>query len=303
MYAERSPPDALLLREIWGLSSQRRWTHENTLGNKMIDFATVAPFSVITLGTGEEKLTALARPGQGIPIVVVHGVMADAFAWKQVAKAIAPTRPVLLLNRRGRTPSAAVGEAYGVGTEVNDLLRWLATIDGQVDLVGHSYGGLITVEAVRQGADVRSLVLYEPVAHPFGLEAQPLVTAALINDDLDAAVEIINVDLSGYDTAHVETLRAGPAWPKLMELAAPAGAELLAINQFMFTEPESWATPTTIIAGQLSRNRPPYGPGVDMFQQALHIDNVTILEDQDHLAHVTAPQDLARAINEGFATR
>ncbi|MEC5182496.1 pimeloyl-ACP methyl ester carboxylesterase, partial [Arthrobacter sp. CG_A4] len=129
-----------------------------------------------------------------------------------------------------------------------------------------------------------------------------LTFSAVCSGDFDAAVEIINVDLSGYDRAHVETLRSGPAWPKLMELAAPASAELLAINQFVFTAPRSWATPTTLIAGELSRNRPPYGPSVDMFLQALNVEGVTILADQDHLAQVTSPQDLAQAINEGLAT-
>ncbi|MET4097602.1 alpha/beta hydrolase [Arthrobacter sp. UYCu712] len=274
----------------------------DTIKGKMNDPGTVIPFTVVTLGLDDAALTALARSGQGVPIVVVHGVMADAFAWKQVAKDIAPERPVFLINRRGRVPSASLNETYGVETEVQDLLRWLATVEGPVDLVGHSYGGLIAVEAIRQGANVRSLVLYEPVAYPFGVEALPLVTAAVSSGDLDAAVEIINVDLSGYDRAHVETLRSGPAWPKLMELAAPASAELLSINHFVFTAPGSWATPTTLIAGELSRNRPPYGPSVDMFLQALNVEGVTILADQDHLAHVTSPQDLAQAINEGLAT-
>ena len=260
----------------------------------------VGQFIEVTVESGYGTLTALARAGQGIPIVFVHGVMADAFAWKQVAKVVAPERPVLILNRRGRAPSASLNEEYGVETEIRDLLVWLATLEGPVDLVGHSFGGLIAVEAIRQGAVVRSLVLYEPVAYPFGIDAIPMVTAALEAGDLDTAVEIINVDLSGYTQAHVVELRSGPAWPKLMQLAAPAGAELLAINQFTVTAPQSWTTPTTIIAGEHSRSRPPYGPSVDMFVEALQVKDVTILWDEDHLAHVTAPHALAQAINQGF---
>lgn len=170
---------------------------------------TTEKFSSVTVDVKDETLTALARPGQGIPIVIVHGVIADAVAWKQVAGKVAPERPALVLNRRGRVPSAPLSEGYGVETEVQDLLRWLSTLEGPVDLVGHSYGGLIAVQAIREGANIRSLVLYEPVAHPFGLEALPLVAAAISAGDLDAAVEIINVDLSGYTQAHVQTLRAG----------------------------------------------------------------------------------------------
>lgn len=245
----------------------------------------------VTLESDHGTLTALARTGQGTPVVVVHGVMADANAWKHVVETLAPGRPVLVLNRRGRAASAPLNEGYDVATEVRDLLLWLATLESPVDLVGHSYGGLIAVEVIRRGARVRSLVLYEPVAHPFGAAAAPLLTAAVTAGDLDAAVEIINVDLSGYTRGHVEALRASPAWPKLLHLAAPTGAELRAINTFTFTAPGSWTIPTTIIAGEHSRNRPPYGPSVDLFAKALQVTDVTILADQDHLGHVTAPQD------------
>lgn len=267
----------------------------------MDDSGTAGLLTVVTIESGSGTLSALARSGQGVPIVVVHGVMADAFAWKQAAEEFAPGRPVLVLNRRGRSPSARLDEAYEVETEVRDLLRWLATFEGPVDLVGHSYGGLIAVEAIRQRASVRSLVLYEPVAYPFGLEVLPLVTVAVSAGDLDAAVEIINVDLSGYTREHVQALRSGPAWSKLLQLAAPAAAELQAINHFALT-PGAWTTSTTLIAGELSRNRPPYGPSLDLFRHALRVEGVTLLAGQDHLAHVTAPRELAHAINDALSS-
>lgn len=249
-----------------------------------------------TLDTEHGALAALTRTGQGTPVVFVHGVLADAYAWRTVVEATASRRPAVVLNRRGRRPSGSLPAGYGVESEVADLLHWLREHRGPVDLVGHSYGGLIAVEAIRRGADVRSLVLYEPVAQPFGRDVLPLVSSALSQDDQDAAVEIINVDLSGYTQEHVESLRHGPHWAHLKELARPAGAELDAINSFTLAAPENWAIPTTLIAGELSRHRPPYGPSIDHFREALEVDDVVILQGQDHLAHVTAPHDLASAI-------
>ncbi|MDP3894344.1 alpha/beta fold hydrolase [Nocardioides sp.] len=244
-------------------------------------------------------LVGLTRPGAGVPVVLVHGVMADAHAWRAVMNAVAPRRPVVVPNRRGRWPSGDLPERYSVETEVEDLLAWLALLDGPVDLIGHSYGGLIAVEAARRGAVARSLVLYEPVARPFASDALPKLQTALQQDDLDAAVEIINIDISGYSRAHVDTLRSDPAWAKLRTLAVPAGAELAAIGEFDFapTAYSSLGVPAVLIAGELSRHRPPYGPSVDHFRDALRIEDVTLLEGHDHLAHVTGPLDLARAIN------
>jgi hypothetical protein len=58
--------------------------------------------------------------------------------------------------------------------------------------------------------------------------------------------------------------------------------------------------PTVLIAGELSRHRPPYGPSGDQFRHALRVEGVTLLEGHDHLAHVTGPLELARAINDGI---
>ncbi|GGF03345.1 alpha/beta fold hydrolase [Mycetocola zhadangensis] len=255
----------------------------------------------VSVDSGHGILTALARQGQGTPIVLVHGLMADASAWKSVVELIAPRRPALILNRRGRTPSTPISAEYSVEREVADLLLWLSTFDGPVDLIGHSFGGLIAVEAVRQGAEIRSLMLYEPVVRPFGADVLSLLYSAINAGDFGAAVEIINVDLSGYSRGHVELLRSSPAWPRLKELAAPAWAELDAITKYDFLPLTTWTVPTKLIAGEISRCRHPYGPNVDLYQKALGIQSVAILIGQDHIAHVTAPHELARTLEEGLA--
>jgi len=260
-------------------------------------------WTTLTRETESGPLTAFARPGTGTPIVFVHGVMADAYAWRAVAGKVSPERPALIVNRRGRTPSGPIPGGYSVGSEVDDLMGWLDLQDEPVVVVGHSYGGLIAVEAVRRGAPVRSLVLYEPVTRPFAPEAVPLVTGAISDGDLGRAVEVINIDVSGYSTEHVDQLRSSPAWDKLELLAAPAGDELVAIADFDLDVPSPWRTPTTLIAGALSRHRAPYGPSVDAFRNALGIDEVFVLAGQDHLAHVTAPADLAGAIEQGLEGR
>lgn len=262
----------------------------------------VSPLKEVSRPTAHGTLAALARSGDGAPLVVLHGVMANARAWTDVVDALMPGRPALVPNRRGRRPSAAVATGYSLDTEVEDLAGWLATFSEPVDLVAHSYGGLIALEAARRGAAVRSLVLYEPVARPFGVEALAKLVAAIERDDLDAAVEIINVDVSGYTHEHVDTLRNSPVWPTLLELAEPAGAELTAIEAFPF-DPATYAAlaqPITLIAGELSRHRAPYGPSVDRFRHALALDEVVILDGQDHLAHVTAPLELANAIADAL---
>ncbi len=249
--------------------------------------------------TGE--LRALVRRGTDPdtpPLVVLHGSMADAQAWSDVAGSIDARRTVVVPNRRGRTPSAPLGGRYCVEQEVEDLTGWIAGLGTAVDLFGHSYGGLVATETVRTGADVRTLLLYDPVAPPFAEECIPALDEAVSTGDLDRAVEIINVDLSGYPQESVDSLRSTPAWPRLRELAAPAAAELHAIASF---EPKGFpdgiAPVVALLAGETTRHRAPYGPAMDTVARTLGIQQETILTGQDHLAHLTGPHDLAAAID------
>lgn len=244
------------------------------------------------------RLVAEHRPGSGTPIVLVHGVMADAAAWRGVAAALAPDRPLLVPNRRGRAPSAGCGPDYSIQTEVDDLRSWIDRLQGPVDLVGHSYGGLIAVEAARQGAPVRSLTLYEPVVRPFAEDALPAIRRAAATNDLDRLVELVNIDVSGYSAEHVEALRRTGAWRRLRELAAPLAAEMAAVASFHPDVP-GWSAmdvPVTLVAGELSASRSPYGDALDRFRQVFPAARSVVLPGQDHLGHVTAPSLLGHVI-------
>lgn len=249
------------------------------------------------LERGDVRLTALTRTGRGQPVVLLHGGMADAPAWAAVAEQLNPDRPLLVPNRRGRRGSTDPGEDYSVVTEVEDLLAWLATVRSPVDLVAHSYGGLIAVEAVRRGAPVGSLTLYDPVARPFAGRARHDIRVARRAGDLDTVVTLVNTAIAGYGEDHVERLRASSAWGPLLVLARPAAAELDAIEEFdpPWAEYGALGVPVRLIAGELTLDRSPYGDSIRAFSAALGVRPV-ILPGQDHIAHVTAPGLLAETI-------
>lgn len=256
------------------------------------------PFDSVTLARQDGQLTGLFRPGQGRPIVLLHGGMGDAPAWLQVAERLAPTRPLLLPNRRGRRDSTHPDGTYSVGTEVGDLWAWIETFPEPVDLVTHSFGGLIATEAVRRGAPAASLVLYDPVARPFADDAvRATIRQATEAGDLETVVVLINTALSGYDQAHVARLRASRAWAALIRLAAPAAAELDAIEGFEppWEDYGQLGVPVTLLAGEHSAARAPYGHSLANFSRALGVREQLLL-GEDHIAHVTAPELLADAI-------
>lgn len=242
-------------------------------------------------------LAAEVRPGRGTPILVVPGVMADAAAWRPVVSAMDLPNPVATFNRRGRSPSGALGADYSVQVEIDDLRHTIDSL-GAVHLVGWSYGALIALETALGCVAVRSLTAYEPVGRPFAPHAVELIRAATAAGDLDGAVELVNTDVSGFSDGYVAELRRSTAWPVLRQLAEPLGEELAAINAYRpsFNDYARLDIPVTLILGALNKDVAPYGTAFAPFAAALPHGRLVRLPGQGHLAHVEAPAELAGAI-------
>jgi len=115
--------------------------------------------------------------GAGPTVVMVHGDVTGAeMTWGAQAP-LAERFRLRLVNRRGFGKSTDVeGEDFEL-----DAADVVALLDEPVHLVGHSYGGVVSLLAAAQRPDrVRSLVVFEPPA--FGLTADRPATAAFIDD-------------------------------------------------------------------------------------------------------------------------
>lgn len=247
------------------------------------------------------RLHALWRPGAGTPLVIVPGVMSDAKNWRRVAEAVDRPEPILVLNRRGREPSGALGEGYGVDTEVLDLLAWLHHLKEPVRLFGWSYGGLIAIETANRTRSVDRVIAYEPVIRPFGAQALPALRAATAAGDLDRVVEVIHLEIGGASAEQVAALRATPAWAQLRAWAAPVAEETAALTMFAPAW-EDITAPVDLIVGEQSRNTA-YGDAFDAIAALLPAAGLHVLKNQGHLAHAEDPAALGATITDLIAAR
>lgn len=251
----------------------------------------------------EEGFVAVDRHGhvheKETPLVIVPGVMSDASGWGAVANLLARDGEVHVLNRRGRHPSSDLPTKYSLLTEVGDLCAVLAALGRPAQVFGWSLGGLVALEAVASGAEVVSLIVYEPVMAPFGKEQITPLREARDRDDFDAMVEIINRDISGYTQEHVDALRGdGKSWALLRQLAMPLADEIEALNGFV-PDLESYSkikTPTAVLSG--TESNPVYQAHCTRILQALRRPVTSSLQDVDHLVHITAPDVLVEAVRE-----
>lgn len=76
-------------------------------------------------------------------------------------RALAPAFTVHVIDRRGRGGSGPQGADYRIERELEDLLAVQART-GAAAVFGHSYGGLVALEAARRSAVFTDVVVYEP---------------------------------------------------------------------------------------------------------------------------------------------
>jgi pimeloyl-ACP methyl ester carboxylesterase len=245
-------------------------------------------------------LTAELRDGSGPPVVIVPGVMSDAYNWRPVADALDLINPILVVNRRGRLPSGPTGHGYSVRTEIDDLHHILNILEEDVHLFGWSYGGLIALETATERPNLRSVIAYEPVSSPFGSNALEPLRDALQKGDLDCAVEVVKRVMAGYSAEYMSALRADPIWPVLRPLVHPLADELTAINDHAAAVSRYWEieAPVTLMLGELNEQKPPYGVAFTAFSQALPQADIVRLANQGHLAHSEAPGVLAEYLTQ-----
>jgi pimeloyl-ACP methyl ester carboxylesterase len=115
----------------------------------------------LAIGAGAD---AGAAPAHHVPspkptIVLVHGAWADASGWTGVTQR---------LQRQGYTVIAPANPLRGLASDADYLRSVLATIDGPIVLVGHSYGGMVLTNTATGNPEVKALVYIAAFAPDLG---------------------------------------------------------------------------------------------------------------------------------------
>lgn len=99
--------------------------------------------------------------GVGPSVLVVPGILSMAADYSAFARALAEHFSVHTIERRGRGGSGPQGDDYSIVKECDDVVA-MQRKTGASLLVGHSYGGLVALEAGRNNRSLRKIAVYEP---------------------------------------------------------------------------------------------------------------------------------------------
>ncbi|SIN75143.1 alpha/beta fold hydrolase [Agromyces cerinus] len=129
-------------------SQPRRITRPLRVALALVGVAAVTAVSVALPAAADDDARRPA-PQPKPTIVLVHGAFADSSGWNEVTER---------LQKRGYTVLAVSNPLRGLTTDADYVKSILATIEGPIVLVGHSYGGAVITNAATGNPNVQSLV-------------------------------------------------------------------------------------------------------------------------------------------------
>jgi pimeloyl-ACP methyl ester carboxylesterase len=239
------------------------------------------------------------RSGTGKPLIIVHGAVSDHRSWARIAPNFEEHVTVYVMDRRGRGESGDTPE-YHYLREAEDIAALAESVNEPACLFGHSFGGLLTLEAALLTDNISRLVLYEPVVdmEDQGVSSEQLerLQALVDRGELRAATEMFYKEMVELGEEELEAYRRSPLWEARILLARTIPRELGAEQTYRF-DPQRFAsltTPTLLLLGSDSPRM--YHRSAERVASALPNSQVVVLPGQQHLAHHSNPELLAREI-------
>jgi pimeloyl-ACP methyl ester carboxylesterase len=231
--------------------------------------------------------------GEGPPLVLVHGTTADHTRWAPVSAAFEEKFTVYAVDRRGRGESGDT-EPYALEREYEDIAAVIDSIPEPVNLLGHSYGALCSLEAALLTRNLAKMILYEPPV-PAGTDIYPPGVLAGIQTlvdagDRDAAVSLFFREIVGTPEQELEMLRSLPVWKARVAAAHTIAREMKADEQYRFVPDRfrSLNVPALLLLGGDSPDL--FEKAIELVHEALPDSRIAVMPGQQHAAMNTAPE-------------
>lgn len=253
-----------------------------------------------TVTSADETTIAYEREGRGTALVLVHGGSGTRRSWDALRPHLTDDFTVVVPDRRGRGDSGDA-DAYALEREAADVRAVVDAVDGDPTLFGHSFGGLVALEAARE-ASLDGLVLYEPAIltgdHRTDADLAARMGARLEDGDRRGAMALFFREAGGV--ADPQSL---PFWPDEVNfhLAETVVRENRAIESYRLADDLPHDVPTLLLTGE-------YGPehlrdATREVYGALEDSRLVELEGVGHDGISSAPERVANEVREFAASR
>jgi pimeloyl-ACP methyl ester carboxylesterase len=253
----------------------------------------------LRVGSGDGTSLGVFVEGDGPPLVMVHGSIADHTTFDGLVAELAPSMCTYRMDRRG---FGASGDAdhYTIEREHEDVAAVVDAVSqhsgAEVAVFAHSYGANCALGGAVATDDVSHLVLYEPslgLTYPAGCIDS--IEAALERGDRDAAIVEVLSTILEMTTAEIDQYRQSARWPERLRAAHTVPRECR-VEQGRSFGSTRWAVgcPTLVMTGSATTDE--LGAIARAAVDAIDGAQLRVLEGHDHMAHRAAPQVLAEQV-------
>ena len=238
--------------------------------------------------------------GNGPPLVLVHGSLADHTTFDPFVAALRPRVTTYAMDRRGFGGSGD-RRGYTIDQDFADVAAVVDAVAARtgdtIALFGHSYGAGCAMGGAALTSNVRHLVLYEP---GLGLAYRPgqidELEAALDSGDVERAIHWLLVGILDVPETDFEALREGDRWPGLIA-GAPTMVREARVEDAWVYKPgqfDAVAAPTLMLTG--SDSTPDIADTTRRAVAAIPGTRLRVLAGHAHLAHKTDPEMVAAVV-------
>jgi pimeloyl-ACP methyl ester carboxylesterase len=236
------------------------------------------------------------RSGSGPLLLLVHGTTADHHRWETVAPLLEPHYTLLAMDRRGRGMSGDSPD-YELQREAEDVAAVLDSLEQPAAVLGHSYGGLASLEAALLTDRIEKLILYEPPVPDGTWNFDPLIlqqiTDLVDQGENEAALELFMLQVVKMPEHELARYRQLPMWQRRVAIAPTIPREEMIDIKYRF-EPERFAhlqTPTLLIQGGDSPEL--FKKTTEILDKTLPNSRVVVIPGQQHIAMDLVPEKFA----------
>jgi len=239
--------------------------------------------------------------GEGTPVLLVHGTSSGRLRWLPVLDKLPGGRAYWMMDRRGRG-SSGDQPGYALSDEVADIVATAKAAQAE-EIIAHSFGAILALEAALELPHLQRIVLYEPPVPvpPYTPDSVDEANIAAIGAEveagrLDEAVTIFMRDVLRMPPASIAAVRGGADWQARVDLAATLPRELAAVRAYRF-QPETFRDcrfAALLLLGGDSPKR--YVEATELLAAGLPDARIERLPGQRHNAITEAPDLFSSAV-------
>jgi pimeloyl-ACP methyl ester carboxylesterase len=240
---------------------------------------------------------AVECTGKGPSLLIVHGGTGDRSRWKPLLPLFASHFTVCAMDRRGHGESEA-GSNYSLKKEFEDVAAVVNSRPGPVFVLGHSIGGLCSLEAAFLTNKISKLVLYEPPLQDLDHTAVADRMEKMIRaGDRGQALVTFLREIVMISPDEIATMKRQVSWPRRVSGIDVQIREIRALGNYRFDAKRmrTLALPTLLLTGSKTAS-PQLKQATNSLMETLPKRTLVVFEGQEHNAMDKIPQQFAETV-------